>query len=798
MSRRHLPRPPWLRRAIALAGLTSLAAGLVLLPAASCSAAQVSTHNPQASGQNLRAGRRTSAVTVTGPHLYNPATGKQFPFPSKVTVSQTANLVSQLVHVSWSGFTPTGGVQPGQPYYQVTLNYTVMVAECRGTHPVRWSDCYGAANAGIAYPTGAYGPYNTAYANSTAKGTGQIPFAVQTGDENKLVGCDPRHPCSLVVVPGQGGIPASGGIPANCKDHSADLGISGEAAPGQTFNSITGGCSWRDRIVIPLRFAPVPSGCPLRNAAFSAAGSPMLSSAMQQWMTGLCAGRHGLTINFNSQDGEQLAVGQAVSGLADVALTTRPASAQGVSTGNRHFVYAPVAVSAASIAYWIDNSTTGQPLSGLRLNQRLLAKLLTTSYAATLSCTFRPKPPNCDNGVDNNPSNIFTDPEFARLDRRIDRQVVVPRLFLSGQQYEIPTVASGPSDLTWTVTRWIGASPPASKFLAGTFDPFGMHVNTYYVGLKYPVDAFAAQDPTLLYSLLYHPVFPFGRVVTFQALNSDAGTAFQSFINGKVVYTQDHPEPVGSRDLFAVVDQGDAALNQFPVAAIPNTAGRYLTPSSATMAAALRHMISDGNGTLQVNLANSDPHAYPLTMVIYAMAPTSGLSHAKAAAIAHFIDFAAGPGQTPGVRPGQLPPGYLPLTPRLRAQARKAAAEVLHQTGATTATPSPSPSPTPSPTPSVAGTPSPSPGSASPQPSVSLPGATLGPVRMVAVAHPRTAALTRFALPAMLILGGLAALGGSFAFARSEGLGARLRRGARTAAAWSRYLRGESRWGRKP
>ena len=76
---------------------------------------------------------------------------------------------------------------------------------------------------------------------------------------------------------------------------------------------------------------------------------------------------------------------------------------------------------------------------------------------------------------------------------------------------------------------------------------------------------------------------------------------------------------------------------------------------------------------------------YPLTMVIYAAAPTSGVSHAKAAAIAKFIDYAAGAGQSPGLLPGQLPPGFLPLTAKLRAQARKAAQEVRNQTGASKA-----------------------------------------------------------------------------------------------------------------
>src|SRR5262249_34057016 len=169
--------------------------------------------------------------------------------------------------------------------------------------------------------------------------------------------------------------------------------------------------------------------------------------------------------------------------------------------------------------------------------------------------------------------------------------------------------------------------------------------------------------------------------------------------------------------------------------------------------------------------------------------PTSGLCHAKAASIARFLDFAAGAGQSPGVNPGQLPSGYLPLPPKLRAQARKAATEVRNQTGCSGGSGgggggggggrSSAPGGTPGDaSPGAGGTPSP--GSASPQPSVSLPGANaLGSVRLVAAAHPQTSAFTRYVLPGLLILGGLTALGGSLALGRSENFGPRVRRGAK-------------------
>ena len=57
--------------------------------------------------------------------------------------------------------------------------------------------------------------------------------------------------------------------------------------------------------------------------------------------------------------------------------------------------------------------------------------------------------------------------------------------------------------------------------------------------------------------------------------------------------------------------------------------------------------------------------AYPLTMVIYAMVPTSGVSDAKAAAIARFLDYVAGPGPEPRApRPASCRPATCRCRPR--------------------------------------------------------------------------------------------------------------------------------------
>ena len=656
-------------------------AGTVAVLGLSAAAQAQPASHPLRAPASTATALRGSPTTVHGPHMYDPATGKPFPDASTVTVSQTTQLTDQMVHVSWTHFTPSTSVI----YNNENVAYPVMVTECKGTDPSSPADCYGAENGGVPSTSGSFGPMNDAYATTGPNGTGQTDIQILTKTENSFLGCGSTHPCSLAIVPAQGGSYST--TPPNCNDHSQDFSFgTGTAVGGVAFGSQDFACSWAKRIVFPLSYVRTAATCPVEKAAFSTAGSPMLARAMSSWIAGLCAGSHGMTINYDGVISEPQALAALGTGQTEVALTTRTASAQGISTGPKHYVYAPVAVSAMSVAYWIDNPVTGQPVTNIRLNQRLLLKLLTTSYAFVndgCPSAYPDKP--CDKGVDHNPLNLFLDREFLKLNPEYASQNgQPPRVFPPPRgAVEVPTVVAGQSDTTWTATRWIAASKAASSFLHGQFDPYGMHLDTYYLGTKYPANTFVTKDPFPFIAHLYNPIFPFSLIATDQAENWPPEFSDQKDPFGN--YPRLLPQVPGGRALIALTGQGDAAAFLFPATAVANATGHFVRPTGAGMAAAVRTMIPAGNGTLQVNLHSRNPAVYPLTMVIYAVAPTSGTSHAKAAAIAKFIDYAAGAGQSPGLRPGQLPPGFLPLTAKLRAQARKAAQEVLNQTGATKA-----------------------------------------------------------------------------------------------------------------
>src|SRR5690349_9867679 len=228
------------RRVLALAGLVSLTGGLLMLPGlAHPGRAAASAAAPAAAAS----GCTGSGTTVAGQNLWDPSTSKPLPTASCVTVDQTSNLVNQMVQVSWANFTPSTNT----PYGPSSTLYPVMIAECAGANPASSADCYGATNGGVTGGSGPFGPMNTAYATTTADGTGQADIEIYTGVENQFLGCDQNHACSLVVVPAQGGnVLAS---PPVCTDHSRDGTFAiGQLAFSQNFNT----CSWADRLVIPL------------------------------------------------------------------------------------------------------------------------------------------------------------------------------------------------------------------------------------------------------------------------------------------------------------------------------------------------------------------------------------------------------------------------------------------------------------------------------------------------------------------------------------------------------------------
>jgi hypothetical protein len=139
-----------------------------------------------------------------------------------------------------------------------------------------------------------------------------------------------------------------------------------------------------------------------------------------------------------------------------------------------------------------------------------------------------------------------------------------------------------------------------------------------------------------------------------------------------------------------MADMPDLAAYGVISAALCNSSGRdCVQPSVSNVSAALNSATKDSAGLLQVNPARVPAGDYPLVDVVYAAVPTNQPA-AALNAYADFIAYAAGQGQTTGTAPGELPPGYLPLTARLQAQAASVVTKLRDIAG-----PGPTHSPTP-------------------------------------------------------------------------------------------------------
>ncbi|WP_180290384.1 hypothetical protein [Streptomyces sp. TLI_171] len=670
-------------------------------------------------GPGVQPAQAASGTTVPGPARWNPADWTEGP-NGTITVSQTTDLSNQVVHVSWTGFTPTVDVfgapvdiviNPHNGAGQIDTNahYAVRIYQCRGENP-SVTDCYGSSlygadpAKGFLQPAPAGGittpefPSNMAIAATRPDGSGEADIELWTAQQSQTLGCDPTHKCSLVVEPNYGGDPIGAySYPdshIDCDDHSPDADTFFDTATDATLyrNMLGDGpvawsgeaCAWARHITVPLDFAPTPDACPAGGAAFSAVGLEMADRAVQQWRAGICRGSEPLTVQYSVGNGEPQARGSFLRRAgADIALTS-------IADGNpptRPYVYAPLANSAISVVFVLDDGASHRQIRRVRLNQRLLAKMLTQTYLHWTA--------DDTESVKGNPICLFDDQEFRRLNADIATGVAWPSCNNSANT--VPVVVGGTTDLVHRLTEWIVADPDAAQFLQGAPDPWGTHLNTKYLPSAfsgYPVDVFQARDFS---GTNNHKQYEWNPVLAGlgQVLRMTLEYRL-SCLNPVVGSSGQHDKCLtmvsGQRAMFAIMDSGDAQAMSLPEAELPNPAGGFTTPTITSMQAAVRDMPYDeATGTQHLPYDDGDSAyakdaaAYPLTMVQYAMLPTEGLDRAKAEAVSRFVATVTDPakGQVYGRKPGQLAVGYAGLTKTQIARATAAAGHVAAQDGAT-------------------------------------------------------------------------------------------------------------------
>ncbi len=669
-------------------------------------------------------------------------------------------------------------------------------------------------------------PSNTTYGVTDLAGNGSSNFVINTVDSNASLGCSETVPCSLVVVPIMG---------ISCDTAAADLPVADQPAPKTDRDSADLLCqkqgyyapgaqagggvdvedlsvsgqlwwsasNWRNRLSFPLSFAQPANVCDLvsNDAPTFVYGSQALVQATQQWGPGFCLNpklfkfQH---VQFSEPGSRNL----LDTGSIKAAFSAGPPDHK----FTKPIVQAPLTVSGFAIGMRLDNAD-GQEVAKANLTPRLLAKMLTMSYAG-LTGVQASYPELATNPID-----IVADPEFRALN---------PNMMTSKNAYDgLPAstlyAMASDSDVMAALTSYINADPDARAWLDGAADPWGMKVNPTYKGISLPVDSWPQLDGYVYaYAATNSPCFasnplPWLPLVAAPVSNPATVTLNMQFgLSNSQIICKDAGQPnqkltsvgrvvPGRRALFGLISVADAERYQIPMAsllshttagaakAFTDSSGRtFVAPTSAGMAAAAKLFKPDMHlGTWPIPYAalrgDAGKQAYPGTLLMSIDVPTQGLSSADASRYATLVRSLSTSGQVPGLGNGQLAPGYLPLTAAhglgaLAAYSQSAAAAIQAQAGFVPAVDGSQPTPSPVPTPTASSTPDSSGGavipttgpSATPDPGTSTPAATPTPsplVSITAVATGSTADLTPGmtagfvpVLAAIALLAGLVAL----------------------------------------
>jgi hypothetical protein len=715
----------------AVAGLLAMMLGASAIGVLPCStAASAAAADPAESD---------SAVTVSG-------TGDFATL--KVTVSQTRNLVNQVVKISWTGGAPT------MPDSGFSINY-LQIMQCWGDDPAgpdRTQCQFGGLAADLGslivgafalsrqvdarfdpeetlpppgdsggavyvpfWPVGAAKPTDPGTGNindffdsqvtneipvarTHGDGTGEEFFEMETVRQAAGLGCGEPittggvtkgRSCWLVIVP---------------RGSKEPNGVTATGNPGSVLNSSPlSQSNWDHRIVVPLEFQPVSQVCPVGAPERPVIGQELAVDAVTSWQPALCSG--GGSLFSYTQLTDDVARSQVPNG--QLAVVTDPIPPDQVAA-DHPLVYAPVGLSALAIAFNInyqpdaehqsagDLALNGRRFTAMKLTPRLVAKLLTQSYRFALL----DQPAE----MKNNPTGLLADPEFLNLNPEyggfVDRGLPVPDALAQ---------ING-ADITSLLWRWIIADPDARAFLAGSPDQFGMVINPNNRNLALPTSTFPRNDQSCAdttddfgnsltnCNLDLHPYATDMHNAGRSASRGDT-LARQNIFDNTVhqpVSTKFPRQLIGARALMAVVDAATAARYDLPTAELLNAAGKYVAPTTDGLLAGEKAMKPSAvAGALTPDPAASDPAAYPLTSLSYAVTSPTMLDAAASKDYAAFLRYAGGPGQRPGVGPGQLPPGMVPLPDPLKAQTIAAATTL--EKAASTALPSP-------PQPAVTGT----------------------------------------------------------------------------------------------
>lgn len=511
-------------------------------------------------------------------------------------------------------------------------------------------------------------------ARTTANGTGEATFEIQTSVEAPHLGCGAAQSdgeirdCWLVVVP------------------RGEYTVTGEyfqeGVNGRLMGSPLSQSNWDNRIEFPLGFRSVESNCPIGANEQRTTGNQMVTPAFASWQSALCEKKSVFGFSMIGDTESRRNLISDVDGAARLAFIDNPLSSTEVVGST--IAYAPAVKSALTIAFNINyfikggyplEYKDGQQVTDLVLNPRLVAKLLTQSYKADVAGG------ELLSYLSTNALNLRHDPEFLELNPEFDQ-------FVNNAEPAGLMVPIGNEDVFAQLWKWIKADADARAFLDGTADEWGMIVNRNYQTLDInddeTINSFPKADTATFRENEDVPEPGYG---TFElrpyvhdlhdggvrAFRGEPGIkTFWDSLRSPPAFTTISPQLLGRRFMLTVTDLATAERLGLSTAKLINPNGEPVHATTESINSAISEFVESNVAGVKVATSTlAKDESYPLATLTYAAIDVCRASISELKTYKALLSHIAGKGQTIGAGVGEIPAGYVPLDDTQIAQTKK-------------------------------------------------------------------------------------------------------------------------------
>ncbi len=480
--------------------------------------------------------------------------------------------------------------------------------------------------------------------------------------------------------------------------------------------------------VVPITFATQAAGCPTSAPQLQVSSTFTLEHFMPAAIQATCDGKNGV-VALNTANDASSVVTDFVNGSSAVSFIDNvgdPNQLAGLIGQGYAFVPVALTGTAESVLAGAANGALNYPINSFKMTPTMVAGLLTSAYQSPRgNVTVPPKPRFVLNdnlsaamasgspaitcaqlsGCPASKTKVKQMQYMLKYNafdvlNRFPNGTVGPQAFGSFN-------ANVPSGSSFEATSWFCEAPNAPFQVTVDTNPTTPGGSPEQTTTTITDTNLASQTLVTepLGSTIWPPypgatwVYPdchgysnlpalSGSVVNFSSNQSPALQA--KSMRGWCYAGGVLPQPPGSQPCasFGLMDSSEAQFFGLSSASLENASGNFVAPTVTSLQAAANDLqpcpnfdLSCPVGTYKIDYGNTDPAAYALPDITYAIVPNGTLPYEKATAIKNLLNNLVDYSHS-----GNLPAGYAPLPDAIYTAAKAGITAAIHSEPAPPAT----------------------------------------------------------------------------------------------------------------